>query len=203
MSRLKHSVDSPHTKPWIERIGKIVLNFSVLELESILWSVQLSEQEKNIKAFVETPFTPRVTRLMTYVEDRSINPRWRKASLRAWNDSLKLAMVRNHIAHNPIILGWRNPTETGEPDFVGIPNLRVPRSAKKNWTLSKSEADKCTNDIVAVATRLAELRIEWCKIRDQGLAPPVRIESARWNKLRRRIARTLSVLGVRNDRLGR
>ncbi len=36
MSRFKHSVDSLHTKPWIERIGKILLNFPVLEFESIL-----------------------------------------------------------------------------------------------------------------------------------------------------------------------
>src|SRR6185436_6806328 len=51
---------------------KIVLNFSVVELESILWLVHLSEQQNQIRVFVETPFAARVAHLLRHVEDRSI-----------------------------------------------------------------------------------------------------------------------------------
>lgn len=198
MSRLKHSVNSPHTKPWIERIGKIVLNFSVLELESIHWLVQLSEESENIKQFVETPFAARVSRLMKHVDNRSINAKWRKASLRAWNDSLKLAIVRNQVAHNPIVFGWHNPAEIDEPDFIFIPNLRGSGSINKEWSLSKTTADKCTNDIVAVVQKLAELRSEWCRARDDGNAPSIHIKPTPWTKLKQQIKKTLRIPGIRN-----
>ncbi|MBL8539531.1 MAG: hypothetical protein JNK68_04085 [Betaproteobacteria bacterium] len=173
------------------------MNFSALEFESVLWLIQLSEQHARIKSFADTPFSARVRQLKGYVEDRSISAKWRRTSLRSWNDSLKLAIVRNHVAHNPLIFGWSAPTEVGEPDFIGIPNLRNPRSVGREWALSRVDADKCINDIVVVAKKLADLRIEWCKVRDLGQAPPARIHNAtRWYNLRGQVASALRMFGI-------
>ena len=189
MSRFKHAVNSAHTKPWVERVGKIVVNFSGLELESILWSLQLSERPDQIRKFAEIPFAARVKQLMSMVEDRNINPKWRKAALRTWNESLKLAIVRNQVAHNPIVFGWRTSAELGEPDFIGIPNLRGSKSKSADWSLSKGDADRCIDEIVDVVKRVGGLRVEWCQVRDAGAAPPAHSRTSSVQALRRYIGK--------------
>ena len=150
-SRIKHSINSEHTKPWIERVGKIILNFSAIEMESIHWFLQLSEREFEIKAIVELPFASRVTQVMRHVEDRAISIQWRKQSLRAWNDALKLAYLRNQVAHNPIVFSWSKLPEVGVPDTLGIPNLRARSSANAQWLLSTESADSSINEMVVIA----------------------------------------------------
>ena len=202
MSRFKPAVDSPHSKPWIERIGKIVLNFSALELETLLWLVQLSEQPDRMSSFTEMPFANRAKQVMQALDARSIGPKWRKASLRAWNDSLKLAKIRNHLAHNPLMFAWRGPAQVGEPDIIGIPNLRVRGTSHPLWTLSKADVDKSINDMLLTATKLGALRSEWCSARDNGLAPPVPTTAERTTSLARIVSGAVKWL-ISNLRLQR
>lgn len=187
MSRLKHAINPPYTRPWVERVGKLILNFSAIELESVHWLVQLSEREFEIKAMVEIPFASRVTQVMKHIDARKANDYWRRRSLRSWNEALKLAHLRNQVAHNPIIFGWSDLPEAGEPNVIGIPNIRARRASKAKWLLSADHADKSINSMVEIAKTLAELRIEWCTARDQGKAPPVKIHPPFWYRLRRGI----------------
>ncbi len=194
MSRFKQSINSVHTRPWIERVGKLILNFSAIEMESVLWFVQISEQEFAIHAIVEIPFGARVKQIMEHIEDRKIGPRWRIRSLRAWNDALKLAHIRNQVAHNPITFGWSNTPEVGAPNILGIPNVRARKSSKATWLLSTDHADQSIDSMVSIAKNLAELRIEWCAARDLGKAPPVKVQPHFWYRLRRRIGIAIHVL---------
>lgn len=186
MNHLKHAVDSPHTDPWVKRIGKIILNFAAIELDCIHWLLQFSEDPGSLKYFVELPFAARVVELLRHVEHRSSGPKWRKQAVRAWNDALKLAIVRNQVAHNPIVFGWRTPSEEGEPDFIGIPNLRGGAKASTDSLLSKASADKNINEMAALAQKLRELRIEWSSLRDAGGLKPAlsgRAKKALWRRL--------------------
>jgi hypothetical protein len=187
MDRLKHAINSRHTQQWIERVGKLILNFSAIELESIHWYVQLVEREFEIKSIVEIPFASRVTKVMRHVDERKINGRWRKQSLKRWNEALKLAHLRNQVAHNPIIFGWSEIPEVGEPNVLGIPNMRARRASNAKWLLSTEHADKSINSMVDVVKELAELRVEWCTARDQGKVPPVKVAPPLWYRFRRRI----------------
>lgn len=187
MSRFKHAINSPHTQPWIERVGKLIVNFSVIELESIHWFVQLAEREVEINSIVEIPFASRVTQVMRHVDQRQLSDKWRKRSLRSWNEALKLAHLRNQVAHNPIIFGWSHVPETGTPNILGIPNIRVRRASNAKWLLSTDHADKSINSMVEIAQTLAELRIEWCAARDEGNVPPVKLAPPFWYKFKRRI----------------
>jgi len=187
MTRFKQSINSEHTKPWVERIGKIILNFSVVEMESILWLVQLSEREFEIKTIAEMPLASRITQIIRHIEERTIGVQWRKKSLRAWNEALKLAHLRNQVAHNPVIFGWSKVPEVGIPDILGIPNLRAASSKKAQWQLSTDNADKSIDEIVAIAQSLEKLRIDWCAARDQGKAPPLKIAPSLWYKFKRRV----------------
>ena len=162
MSRFKHSINPEHTQHWFERVGKIVLNFSAIEMESIFWFVHLSEREFEIKKIAESSFTSRVTQIINHVDERTIGVKWRKKSLRAWNEALKLAHLRNQVAHNPIIFGWSIASEVGVPNLLGIPNLKARNSKNAQWLLSTEKADKSINSMASIAQTLAELRIEWC-----------------------------------------
>lgn len=194
MSRFKHSINPVYAKPWIERVGKIILNFSTIEMESIHWLVQLSEREFETKAIVDSRFASRVTQVMKHVDDRTIGVQWRKRSLRAWNEALKLAHLRNQVAHNPIIFGWSKVPEVGVPDILGIPNLKARSSANAQWLLSTDKADRSINAMVDISKTLAELRIEWCAARDQGKAPVLKIKPRLWYKVRRRVGMVMYIL---------
>lgn len=172
MSRIKYAVDSPHVRPWTERIGKIILNFSGLEFESVNWLANLAEVDDLHPVFM-MPFASRVQEVMRQIEARASSARWRKEALRAWNESLHLAKVRNQIAHNPVVFAWRTCLEVGEPDFIGIPATRTRGKLSKHRLLSRAKADQTINEAAALAERLEKLRKEWSELRDKGHVPAV------------------------------
>jgi hypothetical protein len=172
MSRIKYAVDSPHVRPWLERIGKIILNFSSLEFESVSWLGNLAELDDLQPAF-KMPFASRVQEIMQQIEARPCSKRWRRDALRAWNEALHLARVRNQIAHNPVVFAWRTRLEVGEPDFIGIPATRTKGKSSKHGLLSRAKADQTINEATALVGRLEKLRKEWSELRDKGLVPAV------------------------------
>lgn len=142
---------------------------------------------KTLKLIVEIPFASRVTQVMRHVNERKMNDKWRKQSLRGWNEALKLAHLRNQVAHNPIVFGWSQVPEMGDPNILGIPNIRARRTSNAKWLLSTERADKSINSMVEIAKTLAELRAEWCAARDQGRVPSVKAAPPLWHRFRRRV----------------
>jgi len=199
MSKFNYEINSPYMRPWIERVGKLILNFSAIEFESIHWYVQLSEREFQVKSIVEIPFTSRVTQIMGHIEERRISDKWRKQSLRRWNEALKLAHLRNQVAHNPIVFGWNDVQEAGDPSVLGIPDIRAKSSGTAKWLLSADHLDKSINSVAKTATALAALRVEWCMARDQGNAPPARFKPTLWYRLKRRIGMAFYAANMRRD----
>jgi hypothetical protein len=55
MARLQYAVDSPHIYGWAERIGRIIMNSSALELESVHWLVQMTERHEDAGFFFIRP----------------------------------------------------------------------------------------------------------------------------------------------------
>ena len=165
MSRIKHAVDAPFSTAWVARVGKLILNFGVLELETYLWLVQLSEAPDRITEFSRSQFADRVKEIKTFIESRAYSDNWKNEALKGWDEALDQAKFRNRIAHSPLTFGWNNQAEEGEPDFIGIIDLKR-RDANQNPLASKGEMDRVINSIVSLATQLANLRAEWCSIRD-------------------------------------
>ncbi len=165
MSRIKHAIDVPFSAAWIARVGKLILNFGVLELETNLWLVQLSEAPEKLPEFSKLPFAQRVEKIMEFVESRAYSENWKAAAQKCWKETLDQATFRNRIAHSPLTFGWNKKAEVGEPDFIGIFDLQQ-RDSSQNALASKAEMDGVINFIVSLATRLANLRTDWCSIRD-------------------------------------
>lgn len=184
MVRLKSSVNLPHMKPWAERVGKVILNFSAIELESIQWTIQMQDAIGSVKKIANIPFAKRVNTLMDYVQHRSASVRWRKASLRAWNSALQLAKIRNQISHNPLIFGWHDPSEPGEPDMIGIPGIRGRKTHSGEVLLSPKTVTSAIDEMTTVSLELERLRHEWCALRDQGKVPQLPLPKTRLARLR-------------------
>ncbi|MDZ4853304.1 MAG: hypothetical protein SGJ26_00320 [Nitrospirota bacterium] len=165
MGRIKHAIDPPLSTAWIARVGKLILNFGVLELETYLWLVQLSEDTEKLPEFSKLRFAQRVEKLMELAKKRAYSEIWEAEAQKFWNEALDLAKFRNRIAHSPLTFGWNKEAEEGEPDFIGIVDLQR-RDSSQNALASKAEMDGVINSIVSLATQLSNLRIDWCAIRD-------------------------------------
>lgn len=122
MTGLKYAVDSPHTRGWVERIGRIIMNFSAVEMESVHWLVQLTERHEDASRFFARTFTARTVEIERCIEVRGTDKVCRRKALRAWNDARELGGIRNHVAHNPLAYWWKDPVERGEPDSCTSPS---------------------------------------------------------------------------------
>jgi hypothetical protein len=168
MDRIKQSINQPFVVPWAERIGKIILNFSGIEFSSYMWLVQLSENPDLIDSFTKMHFSKRVEKIKSLITERSCNDNWETESNSYWDIALDLATKRNRMAHNPLMFGWTNGIETGEPDFIGIMNMKKNNEGLEEPILKKDLIDEYINKIVEVAKKLDLLLEEWCSIRDKN-----------------------------------
>jgi hypothetical protein len=197
MTDLKYAVDSPHTRGWPERIGRIIMNFSALEQESVHWLVQLTERHEDAGGFFVQTFNTRTVEIERCIEVRGTNKVWRRKALRSWNDARRLAAIRNQVAHNPLAYGWKDSAERDEPDFVYVVSMRGAGRRKRTEMLGRHEADKAGNELAALAQRLAALRSEWCTQRDQGLVPPATEPKGRWHRVTARAHRWIDKISMR------
>ena len=165
MSRFKHAINAPFSTAWVERVGKLILNFGVLELETYLWLVQLSEAPDRLPEFATKRFATRVKEVIAFVESHAYSHDWKTVAVKGWNDTLEHAKFRNRIAHSPLTFGWTGGVEEGEPDFIGVIDLQR-RDVSQNALVSKGEMDQTIDSIVSLASRLATLRTDWCATRD-------------------------------------
>jgi hypothetical protein len=164
MSKLRYSINQPFSNWWATRIGQVVLNFSAVELETYRWLVQLSENPERIPEWSNKPFKVRVQDIISYMDNRSYTPEWKSKSTAAWHEAECLARKRNRIAHNPLLFGWVDGKEDGEPDFIGVVDIRYPDKAEP--FLKKDEISAIVNRIAELAPMLGSLREEWCAVRD-------------------------------------
>jgi hypothetical protein len=196
MTKLKYAVDSPHTRPWAERIGRIIMNTSAVELESVLWFVQLTERHEDASRFFGQVFKTRILEIERHIEARgSTDKGWRRKALRAWNDARRLAAIRNQVAHNPLSFWWKDSKEQGEPNFVYVIAMRGAGRKPKDM-LERHAADKAGNELAALAQQLAVLREQWCAQRDQGLVPPAAEPTGFWRRVRARIHRRIDKISM-------
>jgi hypothetical protein len=113
MPQLKYAVDSPHLRGWAERIGRIIMNFSALEFESVHWLVVLTERHEDTSVFNAQTFNAKAKEIEQCIEARGTDKVWRKKALRCWNEARVLASIRNQVA-----------TQTWEPRLAQLAPTR-------------------------------------------------------------------------------
>ncbi|MHC4191310.1 MAG: hypothetical protein ACYSUB_16790 [Planctomycetota bacterium] len=170
MSRVKYAIEPSFIQPWATRIGKLIINFADLEFESYLWLIQMSGQPERIQEFTKLNFASRVKKITEFAEALAFSERWRVDALAGWNDSLELANLRNRIAHNPLLFAWTNEAEKGEPDLIGVVDMKsgIQPKGTEGPLLSKADIAEAINQIGSLVSHLASLRKDWCTLRDKS-----------------------------------
>jgi hypothetical protein len=168
MPRFRLIVDAPLTTGWPENIGKLILNFSAVEFESVHWLVQLSMDVKSIPAFAQEKFTKRIKGLKSYIKHCAPDKAWADAALQVWTEAREIAKIRNRIAHNPLVFGWTKDPPMGEPDLIGLPDMSRPENptGSADPLMSSDELLAAINKIPPLVRRMGDLRIQYCAHRD-------------------------------------
>ena len=169
-NQIKYRTNPPFSVKWTTSVGKLILNFGALEFETYLWYVQLSEDVKKLPAFQKVFFKNRVEQLIELAQERSYSKDWLEEVYGSWDKALEYAKFRNTIAHSPLTFGWNSQVEEGDPDFIGVLDLK-PQGKIRSPLASIKDLDNHINGIVSLAVALRELREKWCSIRDQQTEP--------------------------------
>ena len=143
--------------PFAGAVGALILNFGFVELRSIQWILSLDADPPSMRKVVKQPFRERCGRIRQLVDDTDLDPALKLEANRVWQEVEGLYDFRNNLAHNPLMLGWRDrPAGEGEPDVVAILKLKNIEETRGN-VVSLQEIHRNTRALGALATRIQEL----------------------------------------------
>ncbi|MCX6101624.1 MAG: hypothetical protein NTV92_09490, partial [Candidatus Bipolaricaulota bacterium] len=138
MTEIKYARNPRFVDRWAPAIGKLILDFGLLELESYLWLLQMPDEPQ---VFPELPFSKRISRIYALVNRQTFDRPWVLAASEAWTKAGDLAELRNSLAHSPLMFGWESAAEEGDPDWIGVVDLRSlglgKKEAESRYSLSR------------------------------------------------------------------
>ena len=143
-------VDHPAPTKWTGEIGKLIVNFGGLEFLVAGWIVALSHKNEIVLDLAsELTLSRRIRLILDLLPTSGLDSDSMNAADSLWKEVQRLSELRNKVAHNPIVFGWHGKEQTGEPDFIGIPNL-------KKRTLDPLVDIKELKEAVNASTRIAQ-----------------------------------------------
>jgi len=168
MTEIKYARNPRLTDRWARAIGKFVLNFGSLELESHLWLLHMPD---NPLVFPDLRFSERVSEIQDLVDQRAFTEVWKASAIESWQKAGHLARFRNQVCHSPLMFGWASPVEQGDPDWIGAVDVRLLGQGKERAEAQFSLADiaQRTDAIATLVEELSSLRDAWCQARDNAL----------------------------------
>jgi len=171
MSKIQFKKNADFLTSWASAVGKLIINFSGIELETYQWLIQMTVDTEHVYDFEYMVFSKRVNEIEKCVRERAFSEKWRVTALKKWNEARILSRFRNRIAHNPIMFSWIDPREKGEPDFIGVIDMQKKGQLEREDEdlLPKSRIEKARDEAANLAVDLESLREEWCSVRDRRL----------------------------------
>ena len=168
MTNIKYKRNSGFAEPWAQPIGKFILNFGLLEFESHMWLLQMSDEPQ---LFPDMWFIQRVTQIRKLVDQHAFDEVWKASARLLWENAQALAETRNQLAHNPLMFSWTDPAEEGPPDLIGILNAKSFGDGNSAWesTIRLTDIAEKGNKVATLVEKLTALRETWCSLRDQGV----------------------------------
>jgi len=159
--RTETVVNSQYGQELIPLVGKLILNFGTLEMQSHVWIDHLSKDEVLVDLALESPFSRRVDLIHQLIDREELDSKVKEQAHEAWRAASDLSEVRNAVAHNPLIWGWRG-AEEGDPDYVGIPVIRKLKGARdgKIPLISADGLKRAVDEVVKVSKAIVELFAE-------------------------------------------
>jgi hypothetical protein len=119
--------NDPALAPWIDAIGKLIVNFTSIELVTYVWIDKLGDPTLHHSS-LGRPFARRVDTICELIR-RSSAPDSVKANAESmWAKAKAISEFRNNVVHNPVACTWRTRPASGPPDFIAIPLMRELRN---------------------------------------------------------------------------
>ena len=99
----------PDMSLWSQSIGGLIINFGLIEFQTLQWIQKLGGDDAAIKARKDT-LSWRITAAVALIEPSSLTSEDQTKARDLWSEARTLSATRNRIAHNPICLGRKADT---------------------------------------------------------------------------------------------
>ena len=87
---------------WYRPLGEFLVLFSNLEFETQDWSRLVCDSEAIYKHLIGMwQFQKRVELIIELISEGGAPSEWKKAAIELWKEAIRIANIRNIIAHNP------------------------------------------------------------------------------------------------------
>jgi len=185
---IEYKVNAPSSNEWALLIGKLMLNYSALELELGRWVVHLSERavtNAELNKELSRGFTQKHKEVGKLARTRSPSDEWLGRVLDRLKRAKIVADVRDQVAHSPILISWNDSRELGNPDVVIIPPTPRQRRAGGKANLEHQELKGAVDEAVIVVQDLHNLLEQWRRVYKAGNIQLDQSTLTKWQRVRR------------------
>lgn len=112
-----HFTTVPDMSLWSQSIGGLIINFGVLEFQTLRWLQVLGGETSATKARGQK-LSQRIDEALALLATSTVPSEKQAEAIALWQEVKELSKIRNRIAHNPLCLG-RDPN-TNEANFSVI-----------------------------------------------------------------------------------
>jgi len=171
-SEFEIQINSPVTEPWILAVGKLILNFGVIELLSHRFLAELARDPVLTWVGGEMPLGKRKDLNVDLVRREKLDKEAKNRLVELWQGVKRLSTIRNTIAHGPLLFRWSGE-EVGDPDFIAVPNIRATarKKGRDRVLVTLKELNTAVDEISGLAQGLDKVVSE---LREKPEAGPVR-----------------------------
>lgn len=153
-------VNSSHLGRWPEAIGKFILNFAGIELQSYVQLLLLEPSRSSFNRHLDLLLSKRITRLQALLSSTpTLDDASRKHARMLWEEVRTLSVWRNKVAHNPVLPTWKpgSDADRDPPDIMGIPDFRQYKLGPAGDSIPLGLLDRMVDDSCALGLRVHEL----------------------------------------------
>jgi hypothetical protein len=151
--------NSQQMEPWLAPLGRLVIDFGALELETYQWIDLVSEGMKTDWALGRR-FKERVDRILELLPESIRDLELASRARTVWKEALDSAKRRNQIFHSPLVFGYLTAEQNGPPDVIAVPDIRQLRNSSLSAVqlATLNDVYSLVDRIAACVTELQELR---------------------------------------------
>src|SRR5205814_2548116 len=106
-------IEIPNMVLWSQSIGGLIINFGLIEFQSLRWIQKLGGEAAAMKTRKDK-LSWRINTAVSLIGASKLSAADQTRARDLWTEASTLSATRNRIAHNPICVGRR--ADTGEAD---------------------------------------------------------------------------------------
>jgi hypothetical protein len=141
-------------KLWAENIGGFIINFGTVEHRAILWVDKIKGRREAIKIRSKT-LSEKIKIIQRTIPLSKLSDKQKSEARMIWEELSTLAILRNRLAHNPIIQGKKADGEL-VLSIMDI-NRMGDDDVGKVSLLDQNKIGLATNEVAALISKLNHL----------------------------------------------